>query len=226
MTAAVNLPGADNPAVISFAQRTLQTIRALPDVQAAGVTTLIPFSGDINYNVILAEGHVMRPGESLTAPSTVTVSPGYFEAIGARLVAGRAFDDRDTATSPKVVVIDDRLARQFWNGQEAVGRRLYRPSDPKDVTKITKDTEFYNVVGVIKEMQLMDPRGDYTPVGVAYFPLDQNPSRGMRRPVVPDFSGWNWVPNTRPRSTAAANGAPCVVTAAAAAAGAANEWVK
>jgi len=179
MTAAVNLPGADNPAVISFAQRTLQTIRALPDVQAAGVTTLIPFSGDINYNVILAEGHVMRPGESLTAPSTVTVSPGYFEAIGARLVAGRAFDERDTASSPKVAVIDDRLARQFWNGQDAVGRRLYRPSDPKDVTKITKDTEFYNVVGVIKEMQLMDPRGDYTPVGVAYFPLDQNPSRGM-----------------------------------------------
>ena len=179
MTASVNLPGGDNPALVSFEQRTLQTIRALPDVQAAGVTTLIPFSGNINNNVILGEGHVMRPGESLMAPSNVVVSSGYLEAMSVRLASGRLFDARDAAAAPKVAIIDDRLARAFWPTQEAVGRRLYRPTDVKDFAKITPQTVFINVVGVIKEMQLMDPRGDYTPVGVVYLPFEQEPNRGM-----------------------------------------------
>jgi hypothetical protein len=132
-TAAVNLPAAtykDSPALIAFEQRSLAAIRALPDVEAAAATTLIPFSGNINNNVIMAEGHVMKPGESLLAPTTATVTAGYFETMGVKLAAGRFFDARDADKQPNSVVIDDRLARAFWPGQDAVGRRLYRPSDP------------------------------------------------------------------------------------------------
>jgi predicted permease len=182
MTASVNLPAAaykEPPSLAAFAQRSLQAIRAVPEVEAAGATTMIPFSGNINNNVILGEGHVMQPGESLVAPSAATVTPGYFEAMGVRLAGGRFFDDRDSATAPKVAIVDERLARMFWPGKDAVGRRLYRPDDPKDITKITPNTEFLNVVGVIKEMQLIDPRGDYTPVGVVFVPFEQNPVRAL-----------------------------------------------
>jgi predicted permease len=159
---------------VGFQQRALAALRALPGVEAAGGTTLVPFGGSISNSVILAEGHVMKPGESLLAPSNGTVTTGYFEAMGVRLQSGRFFDTRDVFTATKVVVIDDRLARLFWPGQEAVGRRLYRPTDNKDLTRISPQTQFLTVVGVIKEMALIDPRGDVKPVGVVYFPYEQN----------------------------------------------------
>jgi len=78
-----------------------------------------------------------------------------------------------------VTVIDERLAKKFWPDQDAVGHRLYRPNDPKDIQKITKDTEFFTVVGVVKNVQFSDPTADFTPVGTFYFPYDQQPSRGF-----------------------------------------------
>src|SRR6185295_11838244 len=72
-----------------------------------------------------------------------------------------------------------RLAEKFWPGLDAVGRRLYRPEDPGEVTKVTPNTQFFTVVGVIKEMQLLDPRGDFTPVGVVFFPFEQNTPGGL-----------------------------------------------
>lgn len=181
-TASVTLPASaykDDAALIAFEERALAAIRALPEVEAAGTTSVVPFGGNINNSVILGEGHIMKPGESLIAPTIVTVSAGYFEAMGASLARGRVFDRRDTKDAPRTVVIDERLARAFWPGQDAVGRRMYRPTDPKDITKITAETQFYNVVGVIREMQFLDPRGDFKPVGVVFFPYEQDPGRGL-----------------------------------------------
>jgi predicted permease len=181
MTAQVSLPSAtykDPPALITFEQRALRAIRAIPGVEAAGTTSTVPFSGNINNSVIMAEGYTMKPGESLLAPSNANINPGYFEAMHVQLLGGRFIDARDTQKAPLAVMIDDRLARKFWPGQDAVGRRLYRPSDSKDLTKITPDTQFLNVVGVIREMRMLDPRPDVTPVGTVYFPWEQNPGRG------------------------------------------------
>jgi predicted permease len=181
MTAQVTLPAAtykDPPALVAFVQRALQAIRALPGVEAAGTTSTVPFSGGVNNSVILAEGYTMKPGESLLAPSNVNVNPGYFEAMHVQLVGGRFIDARDTQKAPLTVVIDERLARKFWPGQDALDRRLYRPGDPKDLTKITPDTQFLTVVGVMREMRMLDPRPDVTAVGTVYFPWEQNPGRG------------------------------------------------
>ena len=181
MTAAVSLPASQFPnpaALITFEQRALAAIRALPDVEAAGTTSAVPFSGAINNNVILAEGYEMKPGESLLAPSSVNVNPGYFEALHVQLVRGRFIDARDTQNAPATVMIDDRLARKFWPDQDPVGRRLYFPSDPSDITKITEKTTFLTIVGVIREIRMIDPRPDVTPVGTVYFPWEQQAGRG------------------------------------------------
>jgi predicted permease len=192
LTAAITLPATTYPtpaALVAFEQRALAAIRALPEVEAAGSTSAVPFSGAVNNSVILAEGYTMTPGESLLAPSSVNVNPGYFEAMHVQLVSGRFIDPRDTQNAPRAVVIDDRLARKFWPDQDAVGRRLYFPSDPNDITRITAQTTFLTVVGVIKEMRMLDPRPDVTPVGTVYFAWEQNPGRGptfvvrTKRPV-------------------------------------------
>jgi predicted permease len=182
MTAAVNLPGANysQPAQRGeFVTRALAQLRAIPGVTAVGATTALPFSGALNNNLIMAEGHVMKPGESLLAPASVFASSGYFEAMKIQMARGRAFDARDTAEAPPVAIIDERLAERFWPGQDAVGRRLYRPSDPKDLAKITPQTQFINVIGVAKEVVVADPRTDFTPIGSFYFPIEQIRPGGM-----------------------------------------------
>src|SRR5206468_12442956 len=98
LTASIGLPRsryADDKALIAFTHESLRSLRALPGVSAAGATTSIPFGGNNSDSVIFAEGYQMKPGESVISPSQVNATPGYFEAIGARLVRGRFFDDRD-----------------------------------------------------------------------------------------------------------------------------------
>ncbi len=117
-----------------------------------------------------------QPGESLLAPAEVRVSQGYFEAIGARLVAGRFFNERDAAKGPRVIMVDDRLARRFWPNQNPLGRRMYRPSDDGDnLTAVTEKTEFLTVVGVVAEMKLRSLTDGDNRVGAYFIPLAQEP---------------------------------------------------
>jgi predicted permease len=157
----------------------------LPGVGQAGATSIIPF-GDNNSNaVIFAEGYQMRPGESVVAPRRVSVSPGYFEAMGVRLVYGRFFDSRDSTIgtssraiggqqlSPRSIIVDETLARRFWPGQDPVGRRMYFPSSIEDIAAITEKTVFHTVVGVIADITLRDLTEAQQSVGAYYFSTDQ-----------------------------------------------------
>jgi predicted permease len=181
-TASVNLPGANYataPARSAFSVRTLERLRAIPGVESAGATTSLPFSGSINPNVILGEGHVMKPGESLLAPMQVIASDGYFETMQIPILRGRDFTAGDTLEAPRVAIIDQRLAELFWPGQDPIGRRLYRPSDPNDITKITPQTVFITVVGLAKDVVVADPKADYSPIGTYYFPMAAAAPGGM-----------------------------------------------
>jgi ABC-type antimicrobial peptide transport system permease subunit len=104
--------------------------------------------------------------------------------MGVELVAGRFFDDRDVplpgaapsafgTNQPRVVIVDDRLARRFWPGQNPIGRRMFLPTDPNNLTAITPQTVFMDVVGVIKEMKLQSLTQEGEFVGAVYFPVLQ-----------------------------------------------------
>ena len=181
-TATVNIPGSTYSTPESraaFAQRALEGLRGIAGVTAAGATTALPFSGSLNSNVIMGEGHVMKQGESLLAPAQVIASDGYFESMQIPLVKGRTFSAQDTLASTKVAIIDQELADRFWPGQDAVGRRLYRPSDPSDITKVTPQTPYFLVVGVTRNVVVADPRPDVASVGTFYFPVSQTSPGGM-----------------------------------------------
>src|SRR5262249_50206121 len=151
LTASVSLPAsryADDKAQIAFFNAALERLRALPGVSAAGASDWIPLSGNSNDSVILAEGYQLKPGESVISPANADVTPGYFEAMGATLVRGRIFDARDSATAPKVIIVDEKLAHRFWPNQDPIGRRMYRPTDLNNLIAITDKTVFFTVVGV------------------------------------------------------------------------------
>jgi predicted permease len=194
LTAAISLPRSrytDDQALTNFAHESLQRLRALPGVTAVGATDTIPFGGNHSDSVIFAEGYQMKPGESVISPNAVDVSPGYFEAMGVRLIRGRFFDGRDNTaalkiqtpggrpTAPGSVIVDETLAKRFWPNQDPVGRRMYKPNDIKDLTAISPQTVFYTVVGVIADMKLHDLTEGAKTVGAYYFPLDQDTSTGL-----------------------------------------------
>jgi putative ABC transport system permease protein len=182
LTASINLPRtryADDAALVAFHNEALRGLRALPGVTAAGATDWIPLSGNNNDSVILAEGYQMKPGESVISPAVADVTPGYFEAMGATLVRGRFFDARDGASAPKVVIVDEKLAKRFWPNQDPIGRRMYRPTDLNNIIAITDKTVFFTVVGIVRDIKLHDLAEGSKTVGAYYFAMDQDTSRGM-----------------------------------------------
>src|SRR5205823_3537675 len=110
-------------------------------------------------------------------PNAVDVSPGYFEAMGATLVRGRFFEDRDAVGKLRVAIVDEKLAHRFWPDQDPIGRRLYQPQDINSLTKVTDKTVFLTVVGVVHDVRLADLVVGNGAVGAYYFPLSQDASR-------------------------------------------------
>ena len=157
LTGTIALPSARYPnddAVRATTDRFIERVRAIPGVQAAGLTTTLPFSGNNSDSVIFAEGYLMKPGESLISPSNVTASDGYFEAMGVRLLKGRLFTADDTVSKPRVLVIDETLAKRFWPDGNVIGKRMYQPESAQDVTKKPTEDKMMTIVGVIAPMRL------------------------------------------------------------------------
>jgi putative ABC transport system permease protein len=107
-----------------FYDELLERIRALPGVGGAGAIHLPPFTL-MNWGFpYLAEGHSPPENAPLPSANFRVVTPGYFAAVGVPLLAGRAFDERDTAGAEAVGIINRVLAEQLWPGQQAVGRTI------------------------------------------------------------------------------------------------------
>ena len=180
VTATVSVPGfryTDDNALIDVTNRILDRVRSLPGVASAGFTSSIPLGGDYSSGVIFAEGYQPKKGESFVSPNSVTVTTGYFESMRMRLARGRLFDQRDTPSSPPVVIVDERLAQHFWPNQDPIGRRMYRPTSANDLDKITPNTKFLTVVGVVRDVRLTGLTPQDAPVGVYYYPYAQGAER-------------------------------------------------
>jgi predicted permease len=157
LTGTISMPQSrykDEAALRATGRRILERLRALPGVESAGMTTTLPFSGSYSDSVILAEGYQMQPGESLISPGQVVASEGYFEAMGATLVAGRFFTAADAEDRPRVLVIDNRLARRFWPKGDALGKRMYFPQDINNLMAAPKEEQMMTIVGIIEPMRL------------------------------------------------------------------------
>jgi predicted permease len=163
----------------TFAARLLERVRSLPGVTAAALTASAPFGDDLSDSVILAEGYQMASGESLISPFRVEVTPGYFETLGIALREGRTFTDSDTETSPRVVIVDEKLARRFWGTTSPIGRRMYLPDNAQDLTRPGPNVRWLTVVGVVDEVRMAGLVTSNERVGAYYFPIAQEPIRSI-----------------------------------------------
>ncbi len=108
----------------AFFREAVDRLRTLPGVTSAGAVNHVPLAGDTFRLGIAIEGRpAPRPSDDVNAIYRVAL-PGYFHTMGMRLVRGRDFDARDIEGAPLVAVINQTMARRYWPGEDAIGKRF------------------------------------------------------------------------------------------------------
>ncbi|MGA8593752.1 MAG: ABC transporter permease [Bryobacteraceae bacterium] len=126
-------------------QRLLERLRSLSGVIAAGTAAPNPLSGSTWDDDIKAEGYTAHPDENLDV-NFMSVSPGALEALHTPLLRGRLFDERDRKDSPKVVLVNQTLARYFCARANPIGRHLEIPNAGKaEIVGVLRDSKFVSL---------------------------------------------------------------------------------
>jgi len=109
--------------VAAFCQRSLEQVRTLPGVEAAGMVHRLPLSGPSGMSSVFFERTNGEQGTLEDTDDTIT-TPDYFRAMGIPVRQGRSFNEQDTTNAPWVVVVDERVARLAWPGENPIGKRM------------------------------------------------------------------------------------------------------
>jgi len=159
---------------VAFLDRVLERVRALPGVQAAGVTTSLPMQDFSPDTVFTVEGRPPRNPSDVPIAAMRHVSPGYAETLGLTLLKGRTISSQDRADTLPVAVITEEMARQAFGNQDPIGKRLRRGRQ--------QDTQFpwLVVVGVVRDAK-EDRLNFRIARPVLYLPIAQrtNPPAGV-----------------------------------------------
>ena len=127
-TFSVTLPAAryaDPASSRAFVSALLSRLGAEPGVQSAAVAMGLPFTSDLNALTGFRHEDQAEPDSaSMPTASMRIVSPEYFKTLRIPIRDGRPFDRRDTATSPEVVLVNERAAQRFFPGQNPVGQQI------------------------------------------------------------------------------------------------------
>jgi predicted permease len=174
LTAQLDLPAAkyDQPAKrTAFADAALARLRALPGVHTAGLTNVLPFTGNNSSGSYTSPDIVVPAGAPTPHGQQRVVDPGYFGAMGITLLRGRLFTAADAGETQKVVIIDRLLADHYWPGQDPLGKRINRGGD--DTHPVT-----WIVVGVVAPIKVGSLEEEVKKETL-YYPYAQNPSTNL-----------------------------------------------
>jgi putative ABC transport system permease protein len=156
----------DRDKVAVFAEALLDRVRALPAVQSAGVSSNGPLMGGWQTGFWREENPRPQPSDMLNS-DLEAVAGDYFSTLKVPLLRGRTFNERDTKDSPRVIVIDQAMAEQYFPGEDPIGKRLG--------VDIGNDGESYvmsEIVGVVARVRFHGI-DEMAPLPVIYAPLSQ-----------------------------------------------------
>ena len=141
----------------------VQRLRELPGTVEAGGIDYQPLSGVANDQAFEIEGRPVAANAQGPDEEIRVVTPGWFEAMGVPLRAGRTPQQTDAADKTPIVVVNESFARKFWRGESALGRRLRLAGDPR----------WWTISGVVGDVRDFGLDADVRPS--MYFPYDQMP---------------------------------------------------
>ncbi|HEY2047539.1 MAG TPA: ABC transporter permease [Candidatus Udaeobacter sp.] len=144
----------------------LEAVQRIPGVTTAGAVNRVPFTGGLRGVPIFPPGTTeFNLNNSVLAPYVYTMSPGYLEAAGTRLLSGRDVSWHNTKTTPYVAIVNETFARKMWGENPAIGQRFILLSHLRQVVGVVEDGKYNN---------MQEP-----PQPVIYLPLTQNEQRGL-----------------------------------------------
>jgi predicted permease len=157
-------PGGD--VAIEKKKAMIEAVRNIPGVAAAGTVNRVPFNGGLRGVPIFQPGTTeFTLNNSVLAPYVFTISPGYLEAAGTRLLGGRDFSWQDTTETPYVAIVNETFAHKMWGDTSAIGQRFIVRGHLTEVVGIVEDGKYHNM------QESQQP--------VAYLSLSQNEQNQM-----------------------------------------------
>ncbi|MDX2153013.1 MAG: ABC transporter permease [Bryobacteraceae bacterium] len=139
----------------AFFQGLMQSVRALPGVAGAGGASTAPMSDQIGVTgTFQIEGRPPLDSSNFPTAAIYGVTPGFFEALGIPLQAGRLFTEADHREAPYVVLVNEAAARQYWRGEDPVGRRIaFGNRERLDLIPGKSEIRWRPVVGVVRDVR-------------------------------------------------------------------------
>jgi len=162
---ATDIVGRTPESRFTFYNAAIERLRALPGASDAALAILAPFHDSDMTGSFTIAGRVTRPGDPGAHGRLRAVTPGYFPALRIPLKRGRLLTEHDRAGTLPVVVVDENLAREYWPGEDPVGRQIRRGAGPGDGPWQT----IVGVVGNVKHSSLSEGLGK----GTVYYSLFQ-----------------------------------------------------
>jgi predicted permease len=129
---------------LAFYDRLYAELAATPGVEAPIICDLFPTGGFYYSHPMITEGKEPPPSGKEPVCDMNTVTPGFFHALGIRLLRGRDFADSDRPGAPMVAIVNETMARKLWPNQDPIGRRICAVD--------SEQREWLEVVGVVSEI--------------------------------------------------------------------------
>ena len=152
---------------LQFYERAQRLLSALPGVEHASLSSSLPIYSYNSSRNFAIEGRPDAPKGQEPLAANALVTPDFFETIGLQLTAGHMFPDRIRPDGPRVVLINEAMARQFWPNESAVGKRIGDP-DPND-------RNWSEIIGVVRDVGFVANIGVQDTPYQVYRPLVQEP---------------------------------------------------
>lgn len=124
-------------------------LESVPGVKSSAVITNLPLYKQGNSTNIAIEGRPDPPPSQEPIITTRVISPKYFETMGIPLLSGRQLTDQDTGNSPTITVVSETMARRYWPGENAIGKRVA-------FGRAEKEADWIQIVGVVKDVRQYD----------------------------------------------------------------------
>jgi len=149
LTANLNLPVAkykDEPQRAAFYSDLVQRVKTLPGVQAAAAVNYIPLGGANSSDSFLVEGAPEPKAGQENEGRYRVCTPDYFQTMGISILKGRGFTEQDKVGSLPVVIVNETLARKYWPGDDAIGKRIrfYGPIEK---------APWMQIVGIVQDVK-------------------------------------------------------------------------
>jgi putative ABC transport system permease protein len=156
--------------VSAFFQQVVKHLETVPEVRSAGLVSILPLSGSNNDDFFFIEGRVSRDPADIPDEELRVIAGDYFQAMEIPLLTGRYFTAADSEEAPRVVIINQALARRYWPGEKALGKRITK-GDPQ------ANPRWFTVVGVVGNVKHQGLDVEVKPE--FYFPHAQYPQSSM-----------------------------------------------